>query len=160
MTKYRKYAKISRGDFVEYVIGFGLVAVIMLCLGFSLVDVGMFLVWILAAVIVLTALFFTVCLFFLITAKPAKAEFLRLDDTKRFPAAVYRVDGEERRNIFPGETVMKKKLYIEGKKKRVLKSRIFRFVIDGNALATIILGVCVSIPSAFATIMWAIDFIG
>lgn len=148
------------GDFVEYVIGFGLVAVIMLCLGFTLADVGMLLVWILAAVIVLTALFFTVCLFFLVTSKPAKAEFLRLDDSKRFPAAVYRVDDEERRNVFPCETVMKKKLYVEGKKKRALKSRIFGFVIDGNALATIILGACVSIPSAYATIMWVIDFIG
>jgi len=145
---------------VEYVIGFGLAALIMLCLGFTLADVGMLLVWILAAIIVLTALFFTVCLFFLVTSKPVKAEFVRLDETKRFPAAVYRVDGEERRNVFPGEMVMKKKLYVEGKKKRALKSRIFSFVIDGNALATIILGACVSIPSAYATIIWAIDFIG
>lgn len=145
---------------MEYVIGFGLAALIMLCLGFSLADVGMLLVWILAAIIVFTAAFFTVCLFFLVTSKPVKAEFLRFDDTKRFPAAVYRVDGEERRNVFPGEMVMKKKLYVEGKRKRALKNRIFGFIIDGNALATIILGACVSIPSAYATIIWAIDFIG
>lgn len=145
---------------MEYVIGFGLAALIMLCLGFSLADVGMLLVWILAAIIVLTALFFTVCLFFLVTSKPVKAEFLRFDETKRFPAAVYRVDGEERRNVFPCEMMLKKKLYVEGKRKRALKSRFFGFVIDGNAFATIILGACVSIPSAYATIMWAIDFIG
>lgn len=109
---------------MEYVIGFGLAALIMLCLGFSLADVGMLLVWILAAIIVLTALFFTVCLFFLVASKPVKAEFLRFDDTKRFPAAVYRVDGEERRNVFPCEMMLKKKLYVEEKG---AEKQIFRF---------------------------------
>ena len=55
--------------------------------------------------------------------------------------------------------MMKKKLYVEGKRKRVLKSRIFRFVIDGNALATIIIGALVFIPSACGTIIWIIDFL-
>lgn len=147
------------GDCVEYVIGFGLIVVLMLCLGFDLADVGMLLMWILGAVILLTGVFFAGSLFLLITAKPAKAEFLRFDDTKRFPAAVYRVDGTELRNIFPGEAIMKKKLYAEGRQKRVLKSRLFKFVIDGNALATILIGAAVFIPSAVGTVMWTIDFI-
>lgn len=143
---------------MEYVIGFGLVAVLMLCLGFGFGDVAIFLLWILAGAVVLTALFFTAALFLLVTSKPEKAEFLRLDDTKRFPAAVYRVDGQEFRNIFPSETMMRKKLYVEGKRKKVLKSRLFRFVIDGNALATIIIGAVVFIPSACGTILWIMSF--
>lgn len=144
---------------MEYVIGFGLAALLMLCLGFELGDVAILLMWILGGAIVFTALFFTAALFLLITSKPAKAEFVRFDDTKRFPAAVYRVDGIELRNIFPSEAIMNKKLYAEGKQKRVMKSRIFGFVIDGNALATIIIGAAVFIPSACGTIMWMIDFL-
>ena len=143
---------------MEYVIGFGLVAVLMLCLGFGLGDVAMLLMWILAGAVVLTALFFAAMLLLLVTSKPVSAEFLRLDDTKRFPAAVYRVGEQEFRNIFPCEMMMKKKLYVEGKRKRVLKSRIFGFVIDGNALATIIIGALVFIPSACGTIFWVINF--
>ncbi len=145
---------------MEYVIGFGLVAVIMLCLGFDLSDVGMLLVVILGAVIILTGAFFAAALFLLITSKPEKAEFVRLDDSKRFPAAVYSVCGKEFRNIFPGETIMKDKLYREGTQKRVLKSRIFSLVIDGNALATIIIGAAVFIPSACGTVIWAINLFG
>lgn len=144
---------------MEYVIGFGLVAVLMLCLGFGFGDVAMLLMWILAGAVVLTALFFVAALFLLVTSKPVKAEFLRLDDTKRFPAAVYRIGEQEFRNLFPSEMMMKKKLYVEGKRKRVLKSRIFGFVIDGNALATIIIGACVFIPSACGTIIWMINFL-
>ena len=144
---------------MEYVIGFGLFALLMLCLGFGFGDVAMLLMWILAGAVVLTALFFTVTLLLLVTSKPVKAEFLRLDDAKRFPAAVYRIGEQDFRNIFPGETMMKKRLYVEGKRKRVLKSRIFRFVIDGNALATIIIGALVFIPSACGTIIWIIDFL-
>ena len=144
---------------MEYVIGFGLVAVLMLCLGFGFGDVAMLVMWILVGAVVLTALFFTAMLFLLVTSKPVKAEFLRLDDTKRFPAAVYRIGEQEFRNIFPCEMMMKKKLYVEGKRKRVLKSRIFGFVIDGNALATIIIGACVFIPSACGTIIWMINFL-
>ena len=144
---------------MEYVIGFGLVAVLMLCLGFGFGDVAMLLMWILAGAVVLTALFFTAMLFLLFTSKPVKAEFLRLDDTKRFPTAIYRIGEQEFRNIFPSEMMMKKKLYVEGKRKRVLKSRIFGFVIDGNALATIIIGACVFIPSACGTIIWMINFL-
>lgn len=143
---------------MEYVIGFGLVAVLMLCLGFGFGDVAMLVMWILAGAVVLTALFFTAMLFLLVTSKPVKAEFVRLDDTKRFPAAVYRVGEQEFRNVFPSEMMMKKKLYVEGKRKRVLKSRIFGFVIDGNALATIIIGALVFIPSACGTIIWMINF--
>lgn len=144
---------------MEYVIGFGLVALLMLCLGFGFGDVAMLLMWILAGAVVLTALFFTAMLFLLVTSKLAKAEFLRFDDTKRFPAAVYRIGEQEFRNVFPGEMMMKKKLYVEGKRKRVLKSRIFGFVIDGNALATIIIGAAVFIPSACGTIMWIINIL-
>ena len=144
---------------MEYVIGFGLVALLMLCLGFGFGDVAMLVMWILAGAVVLTALFFTAMLFLLVTSKPVKAEFLRLDETQRFPAAVYRIGEREFRNIFPGEMMMKKKLYVEGKRKKVLKSRIFGFVIDGNALATIIIGALVFIPSACGTIIWIIDFL-
>ena len=144
---------------MEYVIGFGLIAVLMLCLGFNLADVGMLLMWILAAAIVFTGIFFTVSLFLTIASKPVKAEFLRLDDTKRFPDAVYRVGEAELRNIFPSEAVMKKRLYSKGKEKRVLKSRLFGFVIDGNALATILIGAAVFIPAAVMTIIWTVSFI-
>lgn len=109
-------------------------------------------IWIFVAAIVLVGLFFVVMLFLWLTSKPVKAEFLRFDDTGVFHVAVYLIGESEYRNILPTGRRMKY-LYSAGKIKTVWKSRLFGFVIDGNSLATIIIGAALVIPTAVMFIM-------
>ncbi len=102
--------------------------------------------WIFAIALVLAGLFFLVMLLLWLTSKPVKAEFLRFDDTGAFHMAIYRIEESEIRNILPTASRMKY-LYSAGNVKTVWKSRIFNFVIDGNSLATIIVGAALLIPT-------------
>ncbi len=102
--------------------------------------------WIFAAVLIIAGLFFLVMLLLWLTSKPVKAEFLRFDDTGAFHMAIYRIEESEIRNILPTARRMKY-LYSAGNVKTVWKSRIFDFVIDGNSLATIIVGAALLIPT-------------
>lgn len=109
-------------------------------------------IWIFVAAIVLVGLFFFVMLLLWLTSKPVKAEFLRFDDTGLFHVAIYRIEESEYRNILPTARRMKY-LYSAGNVKTVWKSRFFGFVIDGNSLATIIIGAVLVIPTAIMPIM-------
>jgi len=109
-------------------------------------------IWIFVAVIVLAGLFFAVMLFLWLTSKPVKAEFLRFDETGLFHVAVYLIGDSEYRNILPTGRRMKY-LYSAGNIKTVWKSRLFGFVIDGNSLATIIIGATLVIPAAVMPII-------
>ncbi len=97
--------------------------------------------------IVLVGSFFAVMLLLWLTLKPVKAEFLRFDGTKWFPVAIYRIGESEFRNVFP-TGIKLTHLYSVGNVKTVRKSRFFGFVIDRNALASIIIGAVVFIPTA------------
>ncbi len=103
-------------------------------------------VWIFIVAIVLVGLYFLVMLLLWLTSKPVKAEFLRFDDTGAFHTAVYRIEDSEIRNILPTARRMEY-LYSAGNVKTVWKSRFFDFVIDGNSLATIIIGAVLLIPT-------------
>ncbi len=102
--------------------------------------------WIFAIALALAGLFFLVMLLLWLTSKPVKAEFLRFDDTGAFHMAVYCIEGSEIRNILPTARRMEY-LYSAGNVKTVWKSRFFDLVIDGNSLATIIVGAALLIPT-------------
>ncbi len=107
--------------------------------------------WIWAAAVVLAGLFFVVMLIVWLTMKPVKAELLRYDG-RWFPVAVYRIGESEFRNIFP--TSIKQTVYFPaGITRTVRKSRLFGFVIDRNALASIIMGAAVFILIAVLMII-------
>ncbi len=102
--------------------------------------------WIFAAALILAGLFFLVMLLLWLTSKPVKAEFLRFDDTGAFHMAIYRIEESEIRNILPTASRMEY-LYSAGNERTVWKSRFFDFVIDGNSLATIIVGTVLLTPT-------------
>lgn len=133
---------------MEILIVIALAAVLMLCLGFGLSDVLMLFVFVLGAGIVLSGVFFAVCLVFLLSSKRVVAEYSRLDEKPRFPVALYKTDFGELPNIFPCEMVLRDKLYVPDKKIHILKCGLRKAVIDKNALLTIVFGSAVFIPAA------------
>lgn len=105
---------------MEFIIGYVLIAVIMLCMGFSLMNIGVFTLLLIGVFIVLIGVFFSVCLVFLAMSRRRKAVFVSFDEERRFPVAVYNIGGEEVSNLFPCEMIMRGKLYIPGKEISIL----------------------------------------
>ncbi len=112
-------------------------------------------IWIFVVVIVLVGAFFAVMLLLWLTSKPIKAEFSRFDNTGLFHVAIYRIEESEIRNILPTARKMEY-LYSAGNMRTVWKSRFWGFVIDGNTLATIIIGAAAMIPTSVIFIMIAL----
>lgn len=125
-----------------------MLVVLMLCLGFGWGDIALLGAGVVGIFIVLIGGFFAVCLVMLALSRRRSAVFVRLDENRRFPCAVYRIDGADVVNMFPCEMVMRDKLYVPEKEIKVLYCRLNRSAIDRNALLTIIFGSTVFIPSA------------
>lgn len=125
-----------------------MLVVLMLCLGFGWGDIALLGAGIVGIFIVLIGGFFAVCLVMLALSRRRSAVFVRLDENRRFPCAVYRINGADVVNMFPCEMVMRDKLYVPEKEIKVLYCRLNRSAIDNNALLTIIFGSTVFIPSA------------
>ena len=125
-----------------------MLVVLMLCLGFGWGDIALLGAGIVGIFIVLIGGFFAVCLIMLALSRRKSAVFVRLDEERRFPCAVYRINGADVVNMFPCEMVMRDKLYVPEKEIKVLYCRLNRSAIDNNALLTIIFGSTVFIPSA------------
>lgn len=133
---------------MDIVIGGAMLVVLMLCLGFGWGDIALLGAGIVGIFIVLIGGFFAVCLVMLALSRRRSAVFVRLDENRRFPCAVYRINGADVVNMFPCEMVMRDKLYVPEKEIKVLYCRLNRSAIDRNALLTIIFGSTVFIPSA------------
>lgn len=133
---------------MDIVIGGAMLVVLMLCLGFGWGDIALLGAGIVGIFIVLIGGFFAVCLVMLALSRRRSAVFVRLDENRRFPCAVYRINGADVVNMFPCEMVMRDKLYVPEKEIKVLYCRLNRSAIDNNALLTIIFGSTVFIPSA------------
>lgn len=143
---------------MEFIIGYVLIAVIMLCMGFSLMNIGVFTLLLIGVFIVLIGVFFSVCLVFLAMSRRRKAVFVSFDEERRFPVAVYNIGGEEVSNLFPCEMIMRGKLYIPGKEISILYCKPRRAAIDKNALITIIAGSAVFIPAAVYSAITIVSF--
>lgn len=139
-------------------IGYVMIAAIMLCMGFQLVHIGIITLMILAAGIVLIGAFFTVCLVFLIMSKRRTAAFVSFNEEGRYPIAVYRIDGENVPNMFPCEMIMRKKIYVPDKEIQILYCKPRRSAIDKNALMTMIAGSAVFIPAAVFSLIMMITY--
>ena len=79
----------------------------------------------------------------MLMSKWKTATFSRIDlpkENSRFNVAFYVVDGEEVRNIFPDEGILKDKLYRSDKEYRVLYNKRINKVFDRFSIATCIVG--------------------
>lgn len=150
---------IKDGDNVEFLIGYVLIAVILLCMGFELVQIGMFTLALVGVFIVLIGLFFSICMVFLILSRPADAVFTEFDEERKFPVAVYRINGEDVPNMFPSEMIMRNKLYVPGKAIRLLYCKPRRAAIDKNALITMIAGSVIFIPGGVFSAIALVEFV-
>ncbi len=125
------------------------------------VDIGLILLLVLGMVgtmVVMMGLFFAVCMVLVAVSKLRSAVFLEMDDSGRYPVAVYDIDGARTRNFFPCEMVMRKRLYVPGKKIRILYCAAMDRTIDGNAFITIIMGALVLIPASVMVVMKFVQF--
>lgn len=145
---------------MEYLVGGALIIVIMFCIGFGWGDIAMLGFTVVGVFIVFIGGFFAVCLVILAMSKRTTAVFSEFSEERRFPCAVYRINGAEITNMFPCEMVMRGKLYVPDKEIKVMYCRRTRSAIDNNALLTIILGSVIFIPSAVFAIVKMIEVIG
>lgn len=125
------------------------------------VDIGLILLLVLGmvgGVVVMMGLFFAVCLILVAVSKRKSAVFLEMDDSGRYPVAVYDIDGARTKNFFPCEMVMRKRLYVPGKKIRILHCAAMNRTIDGNAFVTIIAGALILIPASVLMVMKIVQF--
>lgn len=143
---------------MEFILGYVMIAVILLFMGFSIVQVGVLTLLLIGAFIVLIGLFFAVCLVLLAMSRRKKAVFVSFDEERRFPVAVYRIDGNDVPNMFPCEMIMRDRLYKPGKEITILYCKPRRAAIDKNALITMIAGSVVFIPTAVFSAIMIISF--
>lgn len=126
---------------MEAVIGLAIIITLLYVLGvnpyYIMEGVMILLILVLAA----TLLFFIATAISLIGSKRIKAVFDRIDkpEGKTFPSAVYISEGQELRNAFPNEFVLKKILY---KKDREVTLRVTRGgkIYDKYSVITIVAG--------------------
>lgn len=144
---------------MEFLIGYVLIAAILLFMGFELVQIGMFTLALVGVFVVFIGLFFSVCLVFLIMSKRASAVFTAFDEERKFPVAIYRINGEDVPNMFPCEMIMRDKLYVPNKEIRLLYCKPRRAAIDANALITMIAGSIIFIPGGVFSAIAVISFV-
>lgn len=146
---------------MEFILGYVMIAIILLFMGFSIIQVGVLTLLLIGVFIVLIGLFFAVCLVLLAMSRRKKAVFVSFDEELRFPVAVYKIDGNDVPNIFPCEMIMRGRLYKPDKEISILYCKPRRAAIDKNALITMIAGSVVFIPAAvFSAIMIVLFFKG
>ena len=143
---------------MEFIIGYVMIAVIMLCMGFQLVHIAIMTLIIIAVGIILIGAFFAVCLVFLAMSKRKTAVFVSFNEEPRYPVAVYRIDGEDVPNMFPCEMIMRKKIYVPDKEIKILYCKPRRAAIDKNAFVTMIAGSALFIPAAVFSLMMLITY--
>lgn len=144
---------------MEFLIVTAMVIILLVLLGFGFGQIASIFMAVLGICIVLTGLFFLFCLVLLIFSKREKGFFVEFDESRKFSCPVYEVNGTRLRNLFPGEMVLKNKLYVPEKKIHIRRCRFIKSVIDKNAMLTIIFGSAVFIPGAVFSIVEALNII-
>lgn len=146
---------------MEFILGYAMIAGLLLIIGFDLAQIGVITLMIIGVGVVLIGAFFAVCLVFLAMSKRKTAVFVSIDEEPRFPVAVYRIDGEDVPNMFPCEMIMRNKLYVPDKEIKILYCKPRRAAIDKNAFITMVAGSAIFIPAAvFSAIMIVAFFKG
>lgn len=137
------------------------VIIILALLLLAGVDIGLILLLVLGLVgvlVILMGLFFAVCMVLVVISKRKSAFFLEMDESGRYPVAVYDINGAPTKNIFPCEMVMRKRLYVPEKKIHILHCSPIKRTIDGNALITIIVGTLILAPLSVSAVMMFVQF--
>ena len=145
---------------MEFVLGFALIIILLLCMGFGVVDIAMIVLALSGLVIIFIGAFFIFSLIVLIFTKKVYGTFVEFNDEGRFPCAVYNIGGERVKNLFPCEMIMRSKLYIPDKEIPLRYFKLRRFAIDKNALLTIIIGSAVFIPLGVISAILLTQWIG
>ena len=135
-----------------------MIAGLLLIIGFDLAQIGVITLMIIGVGVVLIGAFFAVCLVFLAMSRRKTGVFVSLDEERRFPVAVYKIDGEDVPNMFPCEMIMRDKLYVPDKEIHILYCKPRRSAIDKNALITMIAGSAVFIPAAVFSVIMIVTF--
>lgn len=148
------------GDKMEFIVGYVMIATLLLFMGFSLTQIGVMTLILLGVFVALIGVFFSVCLAFLAMSRRVTAVFGFIDEEPRFPVAVYRVGDDEVPNLFPCEMIMRNKLYVPDKELKLLYCKPRKSVIDANALTTIIAGSAIFIPAGVFCIFMIVRFFG
>lgn len=145
---------------MEFVLGFVLIVILLLCMGFGVVDIAMIVLALSGLAIIFIGAFFIFSLVVLLFTKKVRGIFVEFNDEGRFPCAVYDIGGERVKNLFPCEMVMRGKLYIPDKEIPLRYFKPRKFAIDKNALLTIIIGSAVFIPLGVAAAVMLTQWIG
>ncbi|MGN0649726.1 MAG: hypothetical protein ACI4KM_04750 [Oscillospiraceae bacterium] len=126
----------------EILITFGIILFLLFIAGASIDFLTGTVLIILTAALGIIALFFLFFSFVLISSKKKTAYFTRFGSLgeSKIENAVYTIDGQEYFNVFPKEVIFTKKLYKENKPVNVRLTRNKLFVLDANAVTTIIAG--------------------
>lgn len=143
---------------MEFLIGFALIAILMLFVGFGWSDIAILIIGIICVGVILSAVFFAINVFLLVTSRRVTAQFTRFDDDSRYSAVIYKVGDEELSTLFPRESVMRDKLYVPGKDVHVLYCKLRHAVFDKTAILTIALGSSIFIPAAVIVVLVALKF--
>ncbi len=126
---------------------------LLLLAGVSIGDILAIVLCMIGVLVVLIGLFFTACLVLAAMSKRKSAVFLEMDESGRYPAAVYDLGGDRVKNFFPCEMVMRSRLYVPEKEIHILYCAPINRTIDGNALITIIVGAVIFIPASVLAVM-------
>ncbi len=143
---------------MEFLIGFALIAVILLLLGFGIGDIAYLAFGIMLLIMIFTGGFFLIVLALLLSSKRVFGEYCDMDENGKYPRAVYLIGEKRMVNLFPCEMVAREKLYVPGKTVRLFRCRPVPFVIDRNAFFTIVFGSAVFIPGAVFSVFLLVDY--
>ncbi|MBR3629073.1 MAG: hypothetical protein IKN55_01180 [Oscillospiraceae bacterium] len=101
---------------MEILIGIIVIIVLLLVIGVNPAIIATGVLILIELLLLFMTGFFIVTLILLLTAKPVKAEFLRIMEHEVVGTyAIYKIDGEEYTNTFPAEIMFVDKIYHEGK---------------------------------------------
>ena len=131
---------------MEIVVIAAVVIVIAVMLGVNVGLIMLVMLWMMAAVTGLMALFFVYSFIRLLGTKPCEGRVVGLREHEKFkyPWAWYEIDGREYRNIFPGEVIWRRRLYTEGKVFKLRFDKKRGVVFDMNALICVLAGLVLS----------------
>lgn len=135
---------------MELLIVLLILAVMLLIFGVPLQVILIGVAALIALLLAAMTLFFVVTAISLLFFRRRRGHFLRFEQHQRFDQAVYLVDGEEYKNLFPAETVLRQQIYSE-RERTVLVHRGRRQLsaFDMHSVLILVLGIAGSAVALF-----------
>ena len=133
---------------MEILVGAVIIIIILILLGVDMwyfILAGAALVALAAAA---SAVLFSACAVMLLRSEKRTGQFSGFGEGKRFEAALYRIDAEEYRCIFPAEFILRERIYKSGRPVKLRLTRGGR-VFDRNALLTVLIGLPASLFAVY-----------